>query len=111
MILLSSLTVNGNEFLGTEFQELLRLYGVQPIHATIKNPRANFVKRVHQTLGNMVRNYELVNFEIDYNDPWSQIQADCAWQIHSTVHRILDATPLQIVFGRDMLFSLSFTTN
>jgi hypothetical protein len=65
MILLSSLTVNGNEFLGTEFQELLRLYGVQPKHATIKNPRANFEKRVHQTLGNMVRNYELVNFEID----------------------------------------------
>ena len=26
-------------------------------------------------------------------------------------HSILDATPAQIVFGRDMLFDLSFTTN
>jgi hypothetical protein len=69
------------------------------------------VERVHQTLGNMICTYELENFEFGYNDPWSQILADCAWLIHSTGHSILDATPAQIVFGRDMLFDLSFTTN
>jgi transposase InsO family protein len=30
--LLICITDNGNEFLGTAFQELLRLYGVQHIH-------------------------------------------------------------------------------
>jgi hypothetical protein len=87
------------------------LYGVQPIHTTIENPQANFVERVHQTLGNMIRTYELENFEFDYNDPWSQILADCAWAIRSTAHSISDSTPVQIVFLGDMLFDLSITTN
>jgi len=69
------------------------------------------VERVHQTLGNMIRTYELEKFEFDYNDPWSQILSNCTWAIRLTVHSILDATPAQIVFGRDMLFDLSFTTN
>jgi hypothetical protein len=69
------------------------------------------VERVDQTLGNMIRTYELENFESDYNDLWSQILANCAWAIGSTAYSILDATPAQIVFGRDMLFDLSFTTN
>jgi hypothetical protein len=45
----------------------------------------------------MICTYELENFEFDYNDPWSQILADCAWAIGSTAHSILDATPAQIV--------------
>jgi preprotein translocase subunit SecA len=45
---------------------------------TIKNPQANFVEHVHQTPGNMIHKYELENFEFDYNDPWSQILANCA---------------------------------
>jgi hypothetical protein len=68
------------------------------------------VERVHQTLGNMIRTYELEKYELDFNDPCSQILSNCAWAIRSTAHGILDATPAQIVFGRDMLFDLSFTT-
>jgi hypothetical protein len=81
------------------------------MHTTIKNPQANFVERVHQTLGNMIYSYELENFEFDYNDPWSQILANCTWAIRSTAHSILDATSAHIEFGIDMLFDLSFTTN
>ena len=101
---------NGNEFLGKEFQELLQSYGVKSVPTTVKNPQANFVERVHQTLGNMLRSYELEDHDFDYQDPWSQILANCAWAIRSTVHSVLNATPAQIVFGRDMLFDLSFTT-
>jgi hypothetical protein len=68
------------------------LYGIQPIHTTIKNPQANFVEHVHQTLGNMICTYELENFEFDCNEPWSQILAICAQAICSTAHSILDAT-------------------
>jgi hypothetical protein len=69
------------------------------------------VERVDQTLDNMIRTYELENFESDYNCPWSQILANCAREIRSTAHSILDATSAQIVFGRDMLFDLFFMTN
>jgi hypothetical protein len=58
----------------------------------------------------MLRSYELEDHDFDYQDPWSQILANCAWAICSTVHSVLNATPAQIVFGRDMLFDLSFTT-
>jgi transposase InsO family protein len=66
---LRCITDNRNKFLQTEFQELLRSYGVQLIHTTIKNPQANFVERVHQTIGNMICSYKLENFEFDYDDP------------------------------------------
>jgi hypothetical protein len=59
----------------------------------------------------MIRTYNLENLEFDYDYPWSQITSNCAWAIRSTAHSILDATPAQIVFGRDMLFDLSFTAN
>jgi hypothetical protein len=61
---LHCITDNGNEYLRTEFQELLRLYGVQPINTTIKNPQTNFVEHVQQILGNMIRTYELKNFNL-----------------------------------------------
>ena len=55
-------------------------------------PQTNFVERIHQTLGNMIRTYELENFEFDYNDPWSQILANFAWAIRSTAHSIHPST-------------------
>jgi cation transport regulator ChaB len=58
----------------------------------------------------MLRSFELEDHDFDYQDPWSQMLANCAWAIRSTVHSVLNATPAQIVFGRDMLFDLSFTT-
>ena len=99
---------NGNEFLGKEFQELLDSYGIKPTPTTVKNPQANHVERVHQTLGNMLRTKELEEHDFNYDDPWSSLLASCAWAIRSTVHTVLGATPAQVVFGRDMLFDLSF---
>jgi hypothetical protein len=58
----------------------------------------------------MLRSYELEDHDFDYQDPWSQILANCAWAVCSTVHSVLNATPAQIDFGRDMLFDLPFTT-
>ena len=68
------------------------------------------MERVHQTLGNMIRTYELEELEWDCDDPWSRILSNCAWAIRSTAHTIMEATPGQLVFGRDMLFDLSFKT-
>lgn len=102
---------NGREFLGREFQELLESYGVQPIPTTVKNPQANFVERVHDTLGNMLRAHQLDRRELPAQDPFGQILANCAWAIRSTVHTTMDATPAQLVFGRDMIFDIAYKAN
>ena len=69
------------------------------------------VERVHQTLGNLLRVYELEKYEFPRGDPWSNILASAAWAIRSTVHTTLGTTPGQLIYGRDMLFDLSFKAN
>ena len=102
---------NGSEFLGAEFANTLDLYGILRVPTTIKNPAANMVERVHQTLGNLLRVYELEDYEFPRGDPWSNILASASWAIRSTFHTTLGATPGQLVYGRDMLFDLSFKAN
>ena len=87
---------------------MLKSFGITPAPTTVRNPSANFVERTHQTLGNVIRAMDLENVTMDVKDPWSGILANAAWAIRSTVHTVLDATPGQIIFGRDMLFDLSF---
>jgi hypothetical protein len=69
------------------------------------------VERIHQTLGNLLRVFELEEYEFPHGDPWSNILASAAWAIRSTFHTALGATPGQLVYGRDMLFGLSFKAN
>jgi len=99
---------NGSEFLGAEFANTLTNYGIKCVPTTIKNPAANMVERIHQTLGNLLRVYELENYEFPRGDPWSNILASAAWAIRSTVHTTTGATPGQLIYGRDMLFDLAF---
>ena len=57
---------------------MLESYNVKPIPTTIKNPQANFVERVHQTLGNMLCTKELTTHQFDPKDPWMDILSECA---------------------------------
>ena len=57
----------------------------------------------------MIRTQDLDNHEFDPVDPWGDILAKLAWAVRSLYHRTLDATPGQLVFGRDMLFDMLFT--
>ena len=43
----------------------------------------------------------------DYIDPFGSILASVAWAIRSSYNSTTDATPAQLVFGRDMMFNLS----
>ncbi|MGH7974316.1 MAG: integrase catalytic domain-containing protein, partial [bacterium] len=103
---------NGTEFVNNEFDELLQSYGIKPRPSTVKNPQANSIlERVHQTLGNMLRTFELQKCEFDANNPWSGFLSSVAWAIRSTYHTTLDATPGQLVFGREMIFNLAHNAN
>ena len=99
---------NGSEFKKV-FKTMCGNYGITPKPSSDYNPQANStVERVHLTLGNMLRSFELENQELDENDPWSSFLSSTAWAIRSTYHTILEATPGQLVFGRDMILPIQF---
>ena len=61
---------------------------------------------MHPVLGNMLSTKNLQKYDFDYMDPWGEPLASVAWVICSTHHTTLQATPGQLVFGRDMLLNL-----
>ena len=82
-------------------------YGMKEKPSTSYNPQSNgIIECVHQVLGNALRTFELEEKELDINDPWEHFLSAAAWATRSTpVHTTLDATPGQLVFGRDMLLN------
>ena len=49
---------------------------------------------------------ELGEQELDEDDPWTSTLSSCASAIRSTYHTELEATPGQLVYGRDMLLPI-----
>ena len=86
------------------FKRLCDNFGLDLKPTTAYNPTANgIVERVHQTLGNMLRTHELEDKELDPHEPFKMYLSSVAWAICSTYHTTLDATPGQVVFGRDTI--------
>jgi transposase InsO family protein len=99
---------NGSEF-KAQFQETCDNYGIKAKTTTSYNPQSNgIIERVHQVLGNALRTFKLENKNLDDHDPWRPFLSAVAWAIRSTYHTTLEATPGQLVFGRDMLLPLKF---
>ena len=97
---------NGTEFKAI-FKRLCDNFGLDLKPTTAYNPTANgIVERVHQTLGNMLRTHELEDKELDPHEPFKMYLSSVAWAIRSTYHTTLDATPGQVVFGRDMILPI-----
>ncbi len=84
-------------------------YGIKRKPITTRNPQANaIVERVHQTIGNMIRTFELHERDIDEDDPWSGVLAAVMYAVRATYHTTTQATPMQLVFGRDALLNIQF---
>ncbi len=103
----------GSEFMGHDFVQMLtEEYGIKRKPISVRNPQANAIlERVHQTLGNMVRAFELEDHYLDEDDPWAGILNAAAFAIRSTYHTTLKASPGQLVFGRDMIFNIKHVAN
>ena len=98
---------NGSEF-KRDFIPLLKDFDVKPVCTTVKNPQANApVERVHQVIHNMMITKDLSERVMDYIDPWGEILSSVAWAIRASYHSTLQATPAQLVFGRDMIFNMT----
>ena len=103
----------GTEFMA-EFSKMVQDdYGIKKKPITKRNPQANaIVERVHQTIGNMIRTFEVQDQEdLDESDPWSGILAAVSFAVRATFHTTTKATPMQLVFGRDAMLNIPFTAN
>ena len=76
---------------------------------TIKNLQANSIlERVHKVLANMLRAKNIANLQLNPDEPWTEVLASVAWEIRSTYHTTLEATPAQLVYGRDMIYPIQY---
>jgi hypothetical protein len=79
-----------------------------PMH----NPQSNeIIERVHAVLNDMLRTHRLSEMDMDEDDPWSDILSSIAFNIRATCHGILEATPRQLVFDRDVILPVKFNAN
>jgi transposase InsO family protein len=100
----------GSEF-KAEVTEMLRNdYGIKVKTTTTRNPQANaIIERVHQTIGNMIKTFQVYdNDALDDGDPWSGILAAVMAAVRSTFSTTTQATPMQLVFGRDTILNTKF---
>jgi hypothetical protein len=102
----------GKEFMGDFARMVQEDYGVKKKPTTTRNPQANsIIERIHQTIGNMIRTHQVGSAEIDENDPWSGILAATMFATRATYHTTTQATPAQLVFGRDAILNTKFDAN
>jgi transposase InsO family protein len=102
----------GTEFMA-EFAQMVRNeYGIKSKPITKRNPQANaIIERVHQTIGNIIRTFQVQDNYLDEDDPWEGILAATMFAIRATYHTTLQATLSQLVFGRDAILNVQFEAN
>ena len=77
-----------------------------------KKPQKNdTLERIHQVVGSMVKTKDLANVTFDLIYPWSEILTSIAYAVQWSHHRMIQATPEQLVFGSDMLLDINFQPN
>jgi transposase InsO family protein len=103
----------GKEFMGEFARMVQKDYGIKKKPITTRNPQANsIIERVHQTIGNMIRSFQIGQIEINEQDPWSEILAATRmFATRATYHTTTQATPAQLVFGRDAILNTKFDAN
>ena len=100
---------NGSEF-KLLFEQMCKNYGLKSKPSSAYNPQSSngIVERVHQVLNNILRTSELEKRELNERDPWSEFMAAVGFAIRSTYHMVLQTTPGQLVFRRDMILPAPF---
>jgi transposase InsO family protein len=99
----------GPEFMAEFARMVTNDYGLKRRPISTRNPQANAIlERVHQTIGNCIRTFQVAENYLDEDDPWSGILAATRFAIRATYHTTLSATPMQLVFGRDAILNVQF---
>jgi hypothetical protein len=67
--------------------------------------------RVHKVVNNMLRSFDLEQENLEEDNPFEYFLQSTAWAIRRTYHTTLQATPCQLVFGRDMIHNIASKAN
>jgi hypothetical protein len=77
---------------------------------TTRNPQANAItERVHQTIGNIIRTFNVQSMDSD--DPWTGMLAAAMFAVRTMHHTTLQASPMQLAFGRDAILNIKHVSN
>jgi hypothetical protein len=95
--------------MGSEFQHLIEEEcNIEAKPSSKRNPQSDAIlERIHQTIGDVLRTFEVENQPIDESDPWSGILNALAWAVRSTCNATLQSTSGQLVFGSDMIWDMA----
>jgi hypothetical protein len=58
-----------------------------------------------------IRSFDLEKQNLEEDNPFDYLLLSTAWAMRSTYHTTLQATPCQLVFGRDMIQNIAFKAN
>ena len=76
-------------------------YGIPCNYISVRKTQVNaFVERAHQTIGNIIRTFNIKQMDLDNETPKEGILSSIIFPIRSTVHTTTQHTPSQMVFGR-----------
>jgi hypothetical protein len=78
---------NGKHFM-KYFKDLIDNYGLIHKSSTDYNPQSNgIIERVHQVLGNALRNFEIEDRELDDQNPWDEflVPRPSRSEVHTTL--------------------------
>ena len=102
----------GREFMGEFLRMCHNDYGIKTKPITTRNPQANsIIERVHKTIGDMIRSAQPQELGDDVEDPLEGVLAAVAFGVRATYHTTLQATPAQLVFGRDSILNIKHEAN
>ena len=75
---------------------------------TIKNPQAKIVlERLHAVLGNMLHTSQIDGTDV-MSDNIDNFITDSAYSVCDTHHTVLGSTQTADIFGRDLLFNITY---
>ena len=95
---------------GTKFMaEIAKMchndYGLKIKPIITRNPQSNaIIGRIYQTIGNIIHTFDVSN--IVNNNPWSGILAATMFAVRATYYTSLQASLMQLVFGRDAILNI-----
>ena len=96
---------NGGEFIGSEFEDILKSYGVPPKPTTVKNPQSNGVhERMRLVLCEMLRSRKMhVPEHSSARKEIHRILQNAALAMRASAHMVTKYSSGQLVFQRDMI--------
>ena len=106
---------NGGEFIGHEFQEMLRTLGITAKSTTVKNPQANtIVERLHKTMADILQ--VMLHVDPPHNEPdtTNMIDNTLSTIVHASpcaVNHTMQTSPGAMMFNQDMMINVLLISN